>query len=79
MLPGKTVCSSWRSIVSLASIVERDTAVLVLVDMQLKLAAVMPRRAEVLAASQMLARSATALGIPIIVTRQYPDGLGDTM
>lgn len=52
--------------------------VLVLVDMQCALADVMERRNAVLGASALLVRAAGVLGIPVLVTRQYPRGLGDT-
>ncbi len=59
--------------------VTRDEAVLVLVDMQERLADVMEHRDAVVGASLLLARAATILGIPVMVTRQYPRGLGDTV
>lgn len=58
--------------------VSRSDAVLVLVDMQDRLADVMPRRDAVIASAALLARVAVSLGIPAIVTRQYPQGLGET-
>lgn len=62
-----------------AGTIVRDTAVLVLVDMQERLAATMPRRSEVIDAAVFLARATRILGVPIVVTRQYPRGLGDTV
>ncbi|MRS12942.1 MAG: isochorismatase family protein [Actinobacteria bacterium] len=59
--------------------VVRDDAVLVLVDMQCSLADAMGRREPVVGASALLARCAAVLGIPVIVTRQYPRGLGETV
>ncbi|MCE5203660.1 MAG: hydrolase [Actinomycetia bacterium] len=56
--------------------IEREDAVLVLIDVQDRLAAAMPRRAEVVASARFLLRTAELLGIPRIVTRQYPRGLG---
>jgi len=64
---------------SSASTLDRDSVVLVLVDMQDRLAGVMPSRDAVVAASVLLARAAEILGVPVIVTRQYPKGLGDTV
>lgn len=55
-----------------------DSALLVLIDMQSRLADVMPRRDEVIGTSVLLARVAGILGIPVLVTRQYPQGLGET-
>lgn len=59
-------------------LVERDKAVLVLVDMQERLTAVMADRERVLAASVRLAKTFALVGAPIIITRQYPQGLGPT-
>lgn len=59
--------------------VDRDRSVLLVVDAQERLAAVMPRRDEVAATSSRLVRTAGVLGIPVVVTRQYPKGLGDTV
>jgi len=59
--------------------VSRDEAVLVLVDMQGSLAEAMSRRDAVIGTSALLARVAAELRIPVLVTRQYPKGLGDTM
>jgi nicotinamidase-related amidase len=58
--------------------VSRSEVLLVLIDMQERLADVMPRRDAVIASAVLLARVAAALGIPAIVTRQYPRGLGET-
>lgn len=63
---------------STPALLRRDSAVLVLIDIQPRLADVMPRRDEVVAAAVLLARAADVLGLPVIVTRQYPKGLGDT-
>lgn len=58
--------------------VSRTDAILVLVDMQCRLADAMERRDRVVATSVLLATVARLLEIPVIVTRQYPKGLGDT-
>lgn len=60
------------------SLVRRGDAVLVLVDIQERLAAVMARRDQVARNAIKLARMAALMGIPVMVTRQYPHGLGDT-
>ncbi len=57
---------------------ERHEAVLVLVDMQERLASAMAERERVVGASGRLARTCQLVGAPIILTRQYPQGLGDT-
>jgi nicotinamidase-related amidase len=59
------------------SIVDRRSAVLVLIDLQERLAAAMKRRAAVLDATGVLVRAAVLTGVPIVATRQYPAGLGD--
>jgi nicotinamidase-related amidase len=61
------------------SLVDCDRAVLVVVDIQEKLAAVMPRRETTVAVAVRLVRAAGVLGVPVLLTRQYPDGLGDTV
>lgn len=59
------------------STASRDDAVLVIVDIQERLAAAMDRRDAVMEAVGRLIRTAALTGVPIIVTRQYPKGLGD--
>lgn len=60
-------------------VVDRADAVLVLIDMQESLASAMERRDAVVRTSVLLARVARLLDVPVIVTRQYPEGLGDTV
>lgn len=57
-------------------VIRRDDAVLLVVDVQERLAAVMSRRSEVVSAAAFLMRTAEFLGIPVIATRQNPAGLG---
>ncbi|MEJ2183296.1 MAG: hydrolase [Nitrospirota bacterium] len=59
--------------------IHRDEAVLVLVDVQEKLASAMPVRAEVTRNCLRLLQAAGVLGIPVLVTEQYPGGLGPTV
>src|SRR5512139_2850387 len=59
--------------------VERSAAVLVVIDVQERLAAAMARRSDVVQTTVLLAEVARELGIPVIVTRQYPQGLGDVV
>lgn len=61
------------------TLIRRGDMVLVIVDIQERLAAVMDRRDQVVAATSRLARAAAVLDIPIVVTRQYPKGLGGTV
>jgi len=59
--------------------VRAEDAVLVLVDIQAALADAMPTGDQWLESAVLLARAAGPLGIPCVVTRQYPRGLGDTV
>jgi nicotinamidase-related amidase len=52
---------------------------LVLIDIQERLAAVMPAREAVVRAAGILAEAAAQLGIPVLATEQYPRGLGPTV
>lgn len=58
-----------------------DTLALVVVDVQEKLAAAMPdaERARCVRKAGMLIEAARALDVPLIVTEQYPEGLGPTV
>lgn len=60
------------------TVVSRDACVLVVVDVQERLAAVMDARESVIERSRLLVSAAGIVGVPVIVTRQYPKGLGDT-
>jgi nicotinamidase-related amidase len=60
-------------------LVHRASIVLVVVDVQEKLTVAMGRREQVVAAIVRMVRFAELIGAPIVVTRQYPDGLGDTV
>lgn len=62
------------------SLLRAEDSVLLIVDMQARLAASMPVEAFQRArdATIVLARAANELGVPILVTRQYPKGLGPT-
>jgi len=57
----------------------REESVLMVIDIQERLAAVMERRQQVVRNAQILISVAQRLGIPIIVTEQYPKGLGKTV
>lgn len=59
---------------------QSNQSLLLLVDIQERLAAAMPAeaRAMVVRNAGMLARAADLLGIPVLVTEQYPQGLGST-
>ncbi|MEF8833559.1 MAG: isochorismatase family protein [Halofilum sp. (in: g-proteobacteria)] len=61
-------------------LLDADDSILLLVDMQTRLGASMPAEvwASTRATAVMLARAADELDLPVVVTRQYPKGLGDT-
>jgi len=61
------------------TLIVRDDLVLVIIDVQEKLAAAMSCREQVIAAAGRLARTAALVGAPVILTRQYPQGLGPTV
>lgn len=57
----------------------REDAVLVIVDIQERLAAVMDKRDMVIDNTIHLIEAAKLLNLPILVTEQYPTGLGPTV
>ncbi len=57
----------------------RENAALVIIDIQERLAAAMERRAEVTANCLHLIELAKLVRMPVIVTEQYPKGLGQTV
>ena len=61
-------------------ILDARDSVLVVVDVQQKLAAAMPKgvRERVIEQVKVLATAANSLSVPIVVTEQYPKGLGST-
>ena len=50
-----------------------------MIDVQEAFRKALPSFEEVAAASATLARGAAAIGIPVVVTEQYPEGLGETV
>lgn len=65
---------------SALSLLRADDSILLIVDMQTRLAASMPVEAYTRTRNAVivLARAAGELGLPVLVTRQYPKGLGPT-
>jgi len=57
----------------------RANTALVLMDVQEKLAAVMAQREAVVARMGLLVELVKLFGLPVIVTEQYPQGLGRTL
>jgi len=62
-----------------AGLLDRSKSVVSVVDIQEKLAALMAERERVVANSCKLIRAALRLGVPMVVTEQYPKGLGPTV
>jgi nicotinamidase-related amidase len=60
-------------------LIDRDDLVLLVIDVQERLAAAMESRDSAVAATARLVRAAGIVGAPVVVTRQYPAGLGDTV
>lgn len=58
---------------------DRNDAVLLIVDLQEKLMTAMKHREQVYSNTQLLLVAAAQMGIPVIVTEQYPRGLGPTV
>ena len=60
---------------------DRDQAVLVVIDVQAKLTPAMPSRVyeRMRATTAMLVEAAQLLGIPVVTTEQYPQGIGHTV
>ncbi len=58
---------------------EISTTILVVVDFQGKLARITDRSETVLRNAQILIQGVKLLGIPLVVTEQYPQGLGHTV
>ena len=63
----------------MSGVLRRAHVGLLVVDVQEKLADVMPRRSETVERCVRLVRGFRRLGLPVHVTEQYPDGLGPTV
>src|SRR5665647_1645512 len=59
--------------------INKEDAVLVIIDVQERLMNAMPDRDKVYKNIQILIDATKQLGIPVIVTEQYPRGLGATV
>lgn len=58
---------------------DRERAVLVVVDVQEAFRKAIPEFDRIAHASAVLARGAGEMGVPVVVTEQYPKGLGHTV
>lgn len=59
-------------------LLDRDNAVLCIIDIQERLAAAMAEREGVIEAARRLVLAARRLDVPIVLTEQYPRGIGPT-
>src|SRR5687767_7981514 len=80
LLPGSVKTVTWQPAPDDLRLVRDDTT-LIVVDMQEKLAAVMPDavRERTVRNVAALVEGARVLGVPVLVTEQYPKGLGPTV
>jgi nicotinamidase-related amidase len=62
-----------------ARVLDRDRAALVVVDVQEAFRPAVPDFGRVAAGAAALVRGARILGLPVVVTEQYPRGLGSTV
>lgn len=62
-----------------ARTLDRDRAALIVVDVQEAFAKAVESFDDVVAQTAILVQGAKTLGIPVVVTEQYPRGLGDTV
>lgn len=58
---------------------KREETLLLVIDIQDRLARVMPDREEVIRNNRILLQTARQLAFPLLVTEQYPKGLGPTV
>lgn len=56
-----------------------ETSLLVLVDIQVRLEAAMPKDDPIVRNAEILVKAAREVGVPVIVSEQYPKGLGPTV
>jgi nicotinamidase-related amidase len=59
--------------------IDRDDAVLLVIDIQERLAVAMAERERVVSNTGHLIAAAKLLGVPVVLTEQYPKGLGPTV
>ncbi|MEK8023413.1 MAG: isochorismatase family protein [Candidatus Hydrogenedentota bacterium] len=60
------------------AIMRRSESIIVVIDMQEKLMTAMKERYEIIMQSGKLLQAASILSVPVLVTEQYPKGLGHT-
>ena len=62
-----------------ASLLDTDRSILLIIDAQEKFRDAIPEMESLGARIAILAKAAARLGIPVLVTEQYPKGLGSTL
>ncbi len=62
-----------------AAKLDRDRAALVVIDLQEAFRKAVPGFDDIVRATAALVRGADAVGIPVVITEQYPKGLGKTV
>ncbi|MBT6829484.1 MAG: isochorismatase family protein [Rhodospirillaceae bacterium] len=60
-------------------LLEAKRSILVIIDLQQKLNPAIDKGAEVVARAEILIEGARQMGVPVIVSEQYPKGLGPTI
>lgn len=60
-------------------ILRREDTALLIIDIQERLAAVMRKKDQVIRNTKILMKAAREMDMPILVTEQYPKGLGNTV
>ena len=75
----KTSGESQRLNRSKTVLIRADESVLVVIDMQARLVPAMQAPARTIRNSRTLLVAAEQMGVPVIVTEQYPEGLGPTV
>lgn len=71
----KVILSAWRE----EAMTESDRATLIVIDVQEKLFKRMPEQGTLLKNMRQMIQGAKVLGLPIIWSEQYPEGLGPTI
>jgi len=62
----------------ISALLNQNNTIFLIIDIQEKLLKAQPKAETIVKKSSILAQSAKILGMPVIVTEQYPQGLGST-
>jgi nicotinamidase-related amidase len=72
--------SKWRKTMSVDKyLIDRNNAAILIIDIQERLAVAMDKKEQVVRNTLHLVELAKMLNIPVVVTEQYPKGLGRTL